>query len=54
MFILIFITNICFFFGAMPEKIGLFVFGIALMVSPMILRRIFDRKERIKAEKTIN
>lgn len=54
MLILTFITNVFLFSGVMQEKIGLFVFGIGLIVSAIILRRIFSRNERQEAEKTIS
>lgn len=32
-------------FGFMPEKIGLFVIGIILIIAAIGMRRFFDRKE---------
>ncbi len=59
MLILTFITNVLtatvfLLSGVMREKIGLFVFGIGLIVSAIVLRRIFSRNERQEAEKTIS
>lgn len=54
MLILTFWVNINLLLGVMPEKIGLFIFGVGLIVAAVILRRIFNRNEREKTDKTIN
>ena len=41
-----FITNTNLLFGIVPEKIGLLVFGITLIVLAVGARRLFDRDER--------
>ncbi len=43
--ILLEITGRNLLFGFMPEKIGLFVFGIILIILAAGMRWLFDRKE---------